>query len=91
MKRKIWKYLLAACLVTFLGNAHAQELKCQVEVNSQQVEGTNKNVFEALRESMSTYMNETKFSSFNFSPIEKLDCRLFLTVSEYVNDRVKAA
>ena len=89
MKRKIWKYLLAACLVTFLGNAHAQELKCQVEVNSQQVEGTNKNVFEALRESMSTYMNETKFSSFNFSPIEKLDCRLFLTVSEYVNDRVK--
>ncbi len=89
MRRKVWKYLLLILMLAFASHAKAQELKCQVEVNSQQVEGTNKSVFETLQEGMSTYMNETKFSNFNFSPIEKLECRLFLTVKEYVNDRIK--
>lgn len=68
---------------------NAQEFKCEVEVNSQQVEGTNKNVFESLQEAMSTYMNETKFSNAIFSPNEKIECRLFLTVKEYTDDRIK--
>lgn len=67
----------------------AQELNCTVEVNSQQVEGTNKSVFDALQEGMSTYMNETKFSNAVFSPNEKIECRLFLTVKEYTDDRIK--
>jgi len=67
----------------------AQEFNCTVEVNSQQVEGTNKNVFDALQEGMSTYMNETKFSNAVFSPNEKIECRLFLTVKEYNDDRIK--
>lgn len=69
--------------------AQAQELNCTVEVNSQQVEGTNKNVFDALQEGISTYMNETKFSNAIFSPNEKIECRLFLTVKEYADDRIK--
>lgn len=37
---------------------------------------------------MSEYMNETKFSNATFSNVEKLDCRLYLTVSEYADDRI---
>ncbi len=86
----IWRkiiFCLAVALVTT--GVCAQELKCNVEVNSQQVEGTNKSVFETLQEAMSTYMNETKFTNASFSPIEKLDCRMFLTVKEYTDDRIK--
>lgn len=72
-----------------VSGAQAQELNCAVEVNSQQVEGTNKNVFNALQEAISTYMNETKFSNAIFSPNEKIECRLFLTVKEYTDDRIK--
>ncbi|MDE6811925.1 MAG: DUF4835 family protein [Muribaculaceae bacterium] len=68
---------------------HAQELKCQVEVNSQKIEGTNKSVFESLQEAMSDYMNENRFSNATFSPTEKIDCRLYLTISEYDGDRMK--
>lgn len=70
-------------------SASAQELRCDVTVNSQQIEGTNKSVFESLQESMNTYMNETKFSSATFAPNEKIECRLFLTVGEYNDDRIK--
>lgn len=68
---------------------HAQEFKCDVEVNSQSVEGTNKSVFDNLKEAISTYMNETKFSNAIFSPTEKIECRIFLTVKEYADDRIK--
>ncbi|MDE6537440.1 MAG: DUF4835 family protein [Muribaculaceae bacterium] len=67
----------------------AQEFRCNVEVNSQQIEGTNKGVFEQLQEAMNTYMNETKFSPATFAPNEKIECKLFLTVAEYNDDRIK--
>ncbi|MDE5843037.1 MAG: DUF4835 family protein [Muribaculaceae bacterium] len=67
----------------------AQELKCQVEVNSQKIEGTNKSVFESLQEAMNDYMNENRFSNATFSPTEKIECRMYLTVSEYDGERMK--
>lgn len=69
--------------------ALSQELRCTVEVNSQKIEGTNKSVFEALQSSISDYFNENKFSTATFSPNERIECRFFLTVSEYENDRIK--
>ena len=54
--------LLSSCvavagLLFYALNADAQELRCNVEVNSQQIEGTNKSVFESLQEAMNNYMN----------------------------------
>lgn len=87
--RRSLKYIgLAAMLTAALNSANAQEFKATVEVNTQKIEGTNKSVFETLQEAMNTYMNETKFSDATFSAIEKLECRLFLTVSEYSDDRI---
>lgn len=79
--------IIMASLLTVA--SYAQELRCDVEVNSQSVEGTNTSVFEALKEGISTYMNETKFSDAIFSPIEKIECRVFLTVKEHTDDRIK--
>lgn len=87
--RILRRIILLIGLVSAASAADAQEFNCTVEVNSQQVEGTNKSVFEALQEGMNTYMNETKFSNAIFSPTEKIECRLFLTVSEYNDDRIK--
>lgn len=90
MKKNILSSLISSAIV-FLAPAlcNAQELRCNVEVNTQQIEGTNKSVFESLQEAMNTYMNETKFTSATFAPNEKIECRLFLTVAEYVDDRIK--
>ena len=69
--------------------ADAQELRCTVEVNSDKVEGTSKSVFETLQQSISEYFNENRFSNASFSPNERIECRFFLTVNEYDNDRLK--
>lgn len=77
--------MLAVCLPSLLS---AQELNCAVEVNAQKIEGGSKSVFQSLQEAMTEYMNETKFSNATFSNLEKIDCRMFLTVSEYTDDRI---
>ena len=76
-------------LFLFSGNLKAQELQCVVEVNSSSVEGTNKSVFETLQQSITEYFNETKWTNAVFAPNEKIDCRFFLTVKEYSDDRIK--
>ncbi|MCH5231903.1 MAG: DUF4835 family protein [Muribaculaceae bacterium] len=67
----------------------AQELLCTVEINTSAIEGTNKSVFETLREAISDYLNETKWTNAVFSPNERIECRFFLTVKDYTNDRIK--
>ncbi len=88
------RYCVAAASVMaavsfFSGSASAQEFRANVEVNSQKVEGTNKSVYETLQEAMNTYMNETKFSDATFGPQERIECRIFFTVSEYDGERMK--
>ena len=70
-------------------DACAQELNCVVEVNAQQVESGYKNTFETLKTSMAEYLNENQWTNTTFSPNERIDCRIFLTVGEYDGDRVK--
>ena len=63
----------------------SQELNCQVEINSDQVGGTNRSVFETLQTAITEYMNTNVFTNAQFSPNEKIDCRLYFTIKE-VND-----
>lgn len=85
------KHLSTYLTIIFLALSHfiagAQELNCTVEVNTDKVQGTNREVFETLREAIADYMNTTKFSNAQIATNERIDCRLFLTVSEY-NDGV---
>lgn len=80
--------LLMALCALLPGMAAAQELNCTVEVDTRQVSG-NETTFQALTDALKEYMNSTKFTSAQFSPNEKIECRLFLTVSEYTDDKVK--
>lgn len=74
-----------AILTTALtaATANAQELKCEVEINSDQVQGTNKSVFTTLQGAINDYMNTTKFSQAQIAVNEKIECKLFFTIKEY--------
>lgn len=91
MMMKYLKTVGAAFLLLTVSSLslRAQELRCTVEVNSDKIEGSSKSVFESLQQSISEYFNENRFSTASFSPNERIDCRFFLTVNEYDNDRIK--
>lgn len=67
-------------------SASAQELNCTVTINSDQIQGTNKQVFETLQSAVSDYFNTTVFTNAKYAANEKIECRFFLTVKEYKDD-----
>lgn len=66
----------------------AQELNCNVEVNSSQIQNVNKQVFETLQGAINDYMNTTKFTGAQFNANEKIECKLFLTVKDYTDNKI---
>lgn len=81
--------LILLVIATFGFRAAAQELNCNVTVNTDQIAGTNKDVFNTLQNAITEYFNTTVFTNARFSPNEKIECRFFLTVKEYTDDVFK--
>ncbi|MCM1520423.1 MAG: DUF4835 family protein [Lachnoclostridium sp.] len=80
---KIYRIILAIAALGCAAFIQAQELNCRVEINSDQIQGTNKQVFESLQNALNDYVNTTRWTTAQFSPNEKIECTLFLTVKEY--------
>ena len=78
--------VITACLLP----VSAQELNCTVEINSSKIEGTDKSPFEELQEAITEYFNTRKWTNAQFAPNEKIECRFFMTVSKYEDDKFTA-
>ena len=49
--RNVCGSLLMAALLSWAVLGQAQELKCNIQINSQKIQGTNRSVFEAMHRS----------------------------------------
>lgn len=65
----------------------AQELKCNVTINSDKIQGTNKSVFTALEQSITEYLNNNRWTNLTFAEQEKIDCTMMIIVNT-VNDNL---
>lgn len=79
--------ILLVCWMGFF-SVRGQELNCTVKINSDQVEGTNKQVFATLERSLSEMVNTRKWTELSFSGIEKIDCTFQLTIKK-VTDQTR--
>lgn len=74
----------------FLG-VHAQELKCNVIVNSDQIAGTNKQVFFTLQKALSEFVNNRRWSDFQYATNEKIECTFVIAVNEQNDNSFKTS
>jgi hypothetical protein len=78
---KIALFLFAA--VCFAAPISAQELNCQVTINSTQLQGTtNKQIFTQLETAIYEFMNNRKWTNEVFAPNERIECSIFITIKE---------
>lgn len=78
----------AIALISILPSLKAQELNCDVTVNTDQVQG-NSSVFQTLQDAIREYMNNTHFTNDQYAVNERIDCRLFFTIVEYTDGVMK--
>jgi hypothetical protein len=62
-----------------------QEIYCNVQINTQQVEGTEKKVFETLRTAIFEFMNNRKWTDYNYGIEERIECSILLNVNSRVS------
>ena len=88
---KFIRSILIFMLFVFGFSLNAQELNCEVEVNTSSVQNVGSSVFETFKEAVSEYMNNTKFSEAQIAVNEKIECRLFFTITEYKDGVAKGS
>lgn len=60
--------------------SYAQELRCTVNINSDQVQGSNKSVFNTLKQSIEEYVNTLRWTNMTFQEKERIECSMLLVV-----------
>ena len=87
--KKAW-LLSVLILLLVVPALFAQEFNCKVQINTQQVQGFDRSVVSDLKTAMTEFMNNRKWSNYNFAPEERIECTLLFTVSQIVsNDEFK--
>lgn len=81
MLKPILTLLLCACL----SFSYGQELNCNVIVNSDQVNQTNKQIFKTLEKSLNDYVNKTQWTDRNYNDNERIQCSMMITITQYDN------
>ena len=82
--------LTAILCLAFSCVLEAQELNCAITVNSDRVRQTNQKIFKTLERSLNGFVNKTKWTNRVYSEQERVNARMFITVTEYESNRFKA-
>lgn len=72
-----------ACVVALVAmsiSLGAQELKCNISINSEQVQGSNKAVFTTLQQSMEEFVNTQRWTNMTFQEKERIECSMMIVV-----------
>lgn len=71
--------------------AFSQELNCTVTIGSEQVQRSDKRVFETLQQAIFEFMNNTRWTNDVFQIEERIECSILINITEAVsNDEFKA-
>lgn len=74
--------------ISFAG--YSQELNCSVVVNAQFTGNENLQVFKTLEKQLREFVNNTKWTDKEYGSQERIDCGMFINITEYSGDVFKA-
>jgi phosphopantothenoylcysteine decarboxylase/phosphopantothenate--cysteine ligase len=82
LKRRLLVLLLVFGF-TLGTNLHAQELFAKININHQQIQGTDASVFDNLQQTLEQFVNEKQWTALQFQQNERISCTFNITVTKY--------
>jgi hypothetical protein len=76
--------LLFFCSLFTFPSLKGQELRCAVQVVAPGVQGTNRNVFQSLRESIYEFVNNQQWTDHVYENSERIECTFHFTIDEVI-------
>ena len=80
------RYIVLGLFSMWFVSAGAQELNCTVTINSDQIEGSNKQVYETLKQGIEEYMNQNRWTNMTFAEAEKIECSMLIVVKQVLGN-----
>lgn len=80
------KKLITFCFLLFSFSSLAQELNCRLQVNSQKISGTNRQMFTEMRTSLHEFMNNTRWTHDVYSQEERIECNITINLTSKAGD-----
>ena len=74
--------LMILSFLLTISYGQAQELNCNININSEQVEGSNKSVFVTLKKSISEFVNNRKWTELTYANTERIECTMNIIVKK---------
>lgn len=84
--RRSFSILLFFILVVFSGKA--QELRCNVQLVTQQIQGSNKQIFRTLQTAIYEFMNNRNWTQDVYAATEKIECNILINLTEQLGSDV---
>jgi len=75
-------FLLLLFFLFSIFTVNSQELNALVSVNSDQISGSNKQVFKTLEKSIGEFLNQTKWTNRTVENHEKIDCAFTIIINK---------
>lgn len=88
MKIKL-RVLILCGLILIACTGVAQELKCNIQVLSDKVQGTNKKVFETMQNAIYEFMNNRSWTNHVYTNEERIECNLLFNIQDYTGSDFK--
>lgn len=73
---------LAFLLVPFM--TFSQELRCNIQINSQKIQGTNRQIFQTMQTALYEFMNNTSWTNHIYGQDERIECNIMITLNEQI-------
>ena len=67
-------------------SAGAQELRCNISLNTQQIQGSNRSITETLRTALYEFVNQRVWTNNVFTTEERIDCNMLLNITSLVGN-----
>lgn len=77
--------LLVLISLTFRA-VSAQELNCMISVVSQQVQGTNRDIYDNMQKAMMEFVNQQNWTDHIFKDEERIQCQLMFNINDRISD-----
>jgi hypothetical protein len=77
--RKVFQIVL---FFFFVLQLKAQELNSTITVNADKIPGSNKQIYTTLENSLNEFVNQKRWTNFNYKPQERINCNFTITILE---------
>lgn len=77
--------IFLAVLLVCQSSLIAQELRCNISISAQKIQGANRTMFETMQSDLYEFMNNRKWTDHQYAMDERIECNFFINLDEQIS------